>query len=291
VIFGCKLHHTAYALFYNKTHFEKAGLTKPPSTLEELIEYTDIINKKLGPSIKGYGFDPRGQYLMPYLTSKETPALVENNKIAIDTPNNRKTLRMLQKFARSGKCFISDPGGSAARQNIRLMFLNQKISMMVSGPWDVANIKKNFPDLPYGVTMIPHLEGVEPLALVVGTGVGIPSMSKHPELAWELIKRLTDVETEVAATLESGMLMPRKTWLKDPRIQNEKTVIYFKDILPLAVDWANGATRLAVPEITWPGAVWQKFYETMVYTSEDIDKALDAYIKEANNLIETKGKK
>jgi multiple sugar transport system substrate-binding protein len=287
--YGMKLHNTCFVLFYNRDHFEEAGIDEPPATLEEMIGTINTIYDTLGPDIKGFGFDPTGQYLIPFMASVETPLMIENDRMAIDTPTIRKTLKTLQSIANSGKVFIPEPGGEEARTNVRLAFLTGRISMMISGPWEVGNILKNFPDLDYGVAMVPHLAGVEPRTYIAGTGIGIPADSKLPkELVWELMQRLTKVEVEVAATLEAGMLMPRKTWLNDPRVQNEKVVQLFKPILPKATPFDIEVRVLGLPEISWGGAVFKKLYETMIYSDQDMDKALDEYLKEANRLISSK---
>ena len=137
--------------------------------------------------------------------------------------------------------------------------------------------------------MIPHLAGVEPMTLTAGTGVAIPKDAKAPkELVWELMQRLTSVDIEVAATLEAGMLMPRKGWVNDSRIQNEKPVQLFGPILPKATPFDTGVRKLGLPEISWGGSVMTKLYQTMIYSDKDMDAAYDEYLKEANRLLSSK---
>ena len=285
-IFGMKLHHTAFGLFYNKDHFKKAGISKPPATLEELELVINTIDAQLGQDIKPFGFDPTGQYLIPFLVNSETPLLIENNKIAIDTKTARNTLKKLQSIALSGKVIIPDPGGEEARSNIRQLFLSGQMSMMISGPWEIGNIRKNFPDLQYGVAMIPHLAGVDGKTLTAGTGLAIPKGSSLSKASiFELMQQLTSVDTEVAATLEAGMLMPRKSWANDPRIQSDMTVKLFASILPKASPFDIGVRKRSLPEITWGGAVFGKMYQAMIYTDRNMDEILSEYIKEANRLL------
>lgn len=290
-IYGMKLHHTAFGLFYNRDHFQQAGLDpdNPPATLEEFVEVVNVLNEKLGPDIQPFGFDPTGQYLIPFLASEETPLLIEGGAIAIDTPTVRQTLKTLQSLARSGKVFIPDPGGESARENVRMLFFNGKITMMISGPWEIGNIKKNFPDLDYGVTMVPHLAGVEPLTLTAGTGLAVPKDAKlSKEVVFELMQRLTSVDVEVQATLEAGMLMPREGWINDSRVQEEKAVQLFGPLLSKATPFDIDVRKLGLPEITWGGAVFKNLYQTMIYSDDDMDNALDEYIAQANKLIARK---
>lgn len=289
--YGMKLHHTCFVLFYNRDLFKKAGIdpTALPQNTEGMKQVIDKIYAALGPDVKGFGFDPTGQYLIPFMASGETPYLIENDHVTVDTQTVRQTLKFLQSIARSGKVFIPEPGGEEARTNVRLAFLTGRIATMISGPWEIGNIKKNYPDLDYGVAMVPHLPGVKPLTLTAGTGLAVPKGSKFPkELVWELMQRLTKVEIEVQGTLEAGMLMPRKGWASDPRVQDEKVVQLFGPILPDAVPFDIDVRKLGLPEITWGGAVFKKLYETMIYSDKSMDAALDAYVKEANRLIASK---
>ena len=284
-LYGMKLHHTAFGLFYNVDHFAAAGV-EPPTTLAELERVIDAIDSVLGPEVTAFGFDPTGQYLVPFLASTETPYLIEDGQVAIDTPAVRETLRRLQTIARSGKVIIPDPGGEEARTNVRQLFFAGQLSMMISGPWEIGNIRNNFPDLNYSVAMIPSLEGVDGLTLTAGVGLAIPEGGDvDPALVFELMQRLTALDVEVAATLEAGMLMPRVSWADDPRVQDDATVQLFGPILPQAVPFDIDVRKLGLPEITWGGPVFRRLYQTMIYTDLDMDAALDEYIREANRLI------
>lgn len=284
--YGMKLHHTAFGIFYNKDHFQAAGISEPPATLEDLEVAINKIDAVLGPDVRAFGFDPTGQYLVPFLASAETPLLIDGDEVAIDTPVIRETLKVLQNIASSGKVIIPDPGGEEARSNVRQLFFNGAMSMMISGPWEIGNLKKNFPELNYGVAMVPHLDGVDGRTLTAGTGLAIPKGSKiGKDLVFELMQRLTSVDVEVAGTLEAGMLMPRRGWSSDPRIQDDPVVAMFGPILPVATPFDIDVRKLGLPEITWGGPVFGKLYETMIYSDNDMDEALDAYVIEANRLI------
>lgn len=286
-IFGVKMHHTCYALFWNRELFRQAGLDPddPPETLEEMVEYIDIIDAELGPDIKGYGFDPGGQFLHPFLVTEDHPYMVMDGRSSLNRPDVLETLEIMQGIARSGKAFVPDPGGEAGRVNVRAMFLSGNFAMQITGPWELSNIKNNFPDFDYGVAMVPHLEGVPGRTYSTGTAMVIPTDSPHPELAWELLTDIVDVETQVQTTIEHGMLMPRISWASDPRIQDLKEVIYFRDLLPLAYSFDIGASQYVVPEITHFGNVWDRMYQTMLYTDDDMGAALEEYAEEANRLL------
>lgn len=286
-LYGLKLHHTAFGIFYNQSHFEQAGISEEPSTLGELEEAIDRIDSELGPDVIPFGFDPTGQYLVPFLVNTDTPYLIEDGEIAIDTPDHRETLHRLQALAQSGKVLVPDPGGEEARANVRQLFFGEGVSMMISGPWEVGNIRENFPNLEYGVMSIPHVEGVDGGTLTAGVGLASPAGGDiEDDVVFELMQRLTELETEVAATQEAGMLMPRKSWADHPDVQDDRTVQLFSDILPNARPFDIHARTMGLPEITWGGPVFNRLYESLIYGDRDMDDALDTYIDEANSLIQ-----
>lgn len=283
VIYGMKLHHTALGFFYNKDLLEQAGLDpeNPPTTLEAFEAAANTITEKT--DAFGFGFDGDDQYLLGFLASAETPSLTSGNEIAIDTPTIRTTLTTLQRIAASGNALVPEPGATA--QATTRAFIEGQVGMILTGPWDIGNISENAPDLDYGVGKVPIVEGAESRTLAAGTAVGIPSGSRHAELAWELAQRLTAVDTEVAATLEAGMLMPRQSWLDDSRIQNVRTVQEFGSLLSIAVPFDSEVRKLGINEVTWGGDIFSQLYQNIIYNSLPSDQALDEYIETANRTL------
>lgn len=286
-IYGIKLHHTAFGLFYNQKHFKSLGLD-PKIALENLESFYNtikVIDKKL-PSY-GFGFDPFGHYLWPFIVSKETPYLIKDNKIAINTPEVIKTLEILQTLVQEKLIYLLPPGGEEKRDSLRYLFGNEEISMIIGGPWDIKIFKEAFPELEYSVTMIPHLSSLTPLTLTAGTALAIPKQETKA-LIWALIQKLTALETEIAVTLESGMLMPRKSWAEHPDIQQQATVQLFKPLLANSTIFDIGSRSYLVPEITGEGIIFNRFFGKIIYSQESVEKTLQEFIDAGNYLLEKK---
>ncbi len=284
-IYGVKLHNTAFALFYNKDLFRKAGLDpeNPPQTLEQFKNAVEVITEKTG--VPGFSFDADSQYLVPFLATSETPSLIKNDRIAIDTPSILKTLEVLQEIAKN---WALTPSPGASYQAMRRAFITGASAMMISGPWDIANIKKLNPNLDYGVTMPPYPKGVEPRTLVAGTAVAIPKGAAHPAAAWELIKLLTQVNIEVEATREAGMLMPRKTWANSSVVQQNKVIKAFAKLLPYAVPFGLRANQLGLPDLTWGGDLFDAFYQNIIYGLKSPSEALNEFVAKGNKEIQNR---
>ena len=284
--YGLKLHHTALALFYNEDLFEAAGLDPddPPETMSEFYATAEALDAALGPDVAAFGFDTDPGYVMPFFASEETPFLIEDGQIAIDTPTIRETLQTLQDVSAEGWALRPEPG--AAYQATRRSFFEQRVAMILSGPWDIANLESLESDFDYGIAPVPRVDGAGALSTVAGTAVAIPDDAEHPDLAWDLMQRLTSVDVEVAATLETGMMMPRASWAADPRLEGVPGVAEFTPILGAATPFDIAARNLGLGDVTPGGDVFEQLYQTVVYARGDVDAALDAYVRESNRLIE-----
>lgn len=284
--YGLKLHHTALALFYNKDLFEQAGLDPedPPETMSEFYATAEALAEALGPDVLSFGFDTDPGYVMPFFASEETPFLIEDGEIAIDTPTIRETLQTLQDISSAGWALRPEPG--AAYQATRRSFFEQRVAKILSGPWDIANLESLESDFNYGISPVPRVDGSGALSTVAGTAIAIPSDAAHPELAWDLMQRLTAVDVEVAATLETGMMMPRASWAEDPRLEGVPGVAEFTPILGAATPFDIAARNLGLGDITPGGDVFEQLYQTVVYARGDVDEALETYVNESNRMIE-----
>lgn len=289
VRYGVKNHHTTFGLFYNKDLFEAAGLDpdSPPQTLTEFRDYMEIIAEELGPDILGFAFDQDAGYIVNFFANAETPALIDDNEIAMATPEVREALEILQEIASNEWALIAEPG--ASYQNARRAFIEGSVAMMLSGPWDLANLAQNAPDMDYGISVPPHIQGVEPRTIVAGTAIGIPAGAEHADLAWELLTRLTALDIQVAATEEAGMLMPRKSWAESPVVQSKEGVSDFAKIVPYAIPFDIEAASRGLTEIMWSGGggdLTTQLYQNIIYARQPAGEALEEYVEAGNRLLQ-----
>lgn len=287
--FGIKNHHTTFGMFYNKEIFRQAGLDpeSPPRTLSEFRNVLETIANTVGPDVLGFAFDQDAGYLVNFFASENTPFLIENGRIAINTPEIAESLQVLQDIAANGWTLIAEPG--ASYQTARRAFFEGSVAMMLSGPWDLATLANDVPDLDFGIAPPPSLGGIEPRTMVAGTAIGIPADARHADLAWELTTRLTDLDVLIAATLEAGMLMPRRSWAEDPRVQAESGVADFAQIIPFARPFDIEAASLGISDLTWSGGggdLTTVLYQNIIYNRQPAAAALADYVREGNRLLQ-----
>lgn len=287
--YGVKNHHTTFGLFYNKDLFAEAGLDpeSPPQNLREFRDTMRDIAEALGPDVLGFAFDQDAGYMVNFFANSEVDQLIKDGEIAMDTPEVRETLEILQEIAANDWALIAEPG--ASYQNARRAFIEGSVAMMLSGPWDLANLASNAPDMDYGITVPPHLQGVEPRTIVAGTAIGIPAGAEHPDLAWDLLTNLVDLEVQLQATREAGMLMPRQSWAQHPDVAAIPGVSDFAEIVPFATPFDISAASQGLTEITWSGGggdLTTQLYQNIIYNRTPAAQALREYVEAGNALLD-----
>ncbi|KRC37683.1 extracellular solute-binding protein [Oerskovia sp. Root22] len=156
--YGLPLIASARTMFYNKDIFEKAGVTAPPTTWDELEAAATKISA-LG-DVYGYGLP---------LGSEEAQAEAgiwffgggggygDASEITVDTPENLEATQFFQKLATSG---LTQPdAGASDRTPLIDTFIQGKIGMIVGLPPTIGQIAEKNPDLNYGTAPIATKDG------------------------------------------------------------------------------------------------------------------------------------
>jgi multiple sugar transport system substrate-binding protein len=201
----------AYGLYYNTKLFEKAGLTEPPKTMSELIEYTKKLTE-FNPdgSIKVAGFVPwigyySGGSVVPYSVHFDAnwyDTSGDQSAIATD-PGWQEFLDWQQKLidfygADKLQRFVAGAGNEWGAGHD---FHHDRIAMMLDGEWRTAFIQDLQPNLSYATAPFPvpdERADEYGKGQIGGTIIGIPRGSPHPEEAWLLVKFMaTDTDTLV----------------------------------------------------------------------------------------------
>ncbi|WP_308753002.1 ABC transporter substrate-binding protein [uncultured Anaerotruncus sp.] len=180
----------SFFLYWNKDLFEAAGLDpeKGPETWEELEEYavrlTDPANNISGfgvPARSGGAFNIIGNWMLSYgggvLNEDQTQSV-------LNSPENLAVMTHMQNLIHTEK---TGPEGTTLDELMQMM-IGGNLAMTINGPWANGGLANN--EINYGITAIPHAEGLKPAAYGDATGFAIPSStdaSKHAAI-YEFIK-------------------------------------------------------------------------------------------------------
>jgi ABC-type glycerol-3-phosphate transport system substrate-binding protein len=184
------------ALHYNTRLFKKAGLTRPPETIEELDAYSDRLTKT-GPKGEivqaGFVHNEPGWWNWGWGFVFGGELWDGESRITCDSPDNVRAFTWLRDYANKyGKSkiqsFKSGFGTFASPQNA---FMSEKVAMVIQGGWMGNFIAKYNPHLRWAAAPFPYpkdrpdLKGrtFADLDILV-----IPRGAKHPKEAFEFIK-------------------------------------------------------------------------------------------------------
>ncbi len=204
-----------YGLYYNKTLFKQAGITRPPRTISELTADAKKLTKRNSDgSLKVMGLSPFiGFYEnVPerWVTSWGGTWLDSSNHSVLSKDSAwSKWLRwqksLLDWYGYSKVVrFQAGLGDEFSASNA---FEAGKVAMNLDGEWRVAFIAAEHPKLNYGTAPMPVDDAHPELygsGYINGTIIGIPKNGHNTDQAWDLVKWLT-TNPHALAQLSNGL--------------------------------------------------------------------------------------
>jgi multiple sugar transport system substrate-binding protein len=228
-IYGAGFTPDVSILVWNKDLFKKAGLDpeKPPRTIGEIHEDAKKI-RALGPDIYGFYFSGAcpgcniftTSPMMVAAGSKMLPA--NGNDDALTGEGVKDVLEAFKEMWSEGLVPKSAETDNGA--NFTAEFKTSKIGIQGTGGFLLSELKKDVPNLNFGVTFLPGVKEGQVSAFVGGDVVAIPKGSKHEALARKFIAwELTD-EAQLEGLAKNNILPSRpalannKYFAADPRV-------------------------------------------------------------------------
>ncbi|MBP1993328.1 ABC transporter substrate-binding protein [Paenibacillus eucommiae] len=224
---------TIRALFYNKDLFEKAGVSEPPATWDELIQTSKKIKEATG--IDGFGLPMttfEGQAYFSYFIWGNGGAWKKDGEWVLNSPENVEAVEFLADLVHKHK--ITNPEPTAInRDELHKVFGAGKLGMMISPNYLTAILKSEAPDLNYDLGAIPVKEGIAPINLGVQDFMMVFKSVKHKEEVGKFLEYFYEDKNYEAFMVSQGFLPGTKTVgasmsEKDPQVKE------FVEQLPLA---------------------------------------------------------
>ena len=186
-----------YAMYYNKTMFDKYGVPYPDETWD-WQKYLWAA-KKLTKDLDGDGrLDQWGcvpdQWWQDYVWQNGGDILSKDNaECALDQPEAYKAIQFLADL-RNRYHVAPTPTDEVDIGPLKL-FTNGRIGMFTSGSWAAALFfHQDIKDFEYDAAPIP--KGKQRAAFMGGAAFGVLKGSKHKKEAWELVKFMTGPEMQ-----------------------------------------------------------------------------------------------
>lgn len=211
-IYGLPKDFSTLALFYNKKAFQAAGISQPPKTWEELREYSKklTIDKNNDGRIdqRGFGVIPevaRQAFMIQAFGGELTNS---DGKATFASSESLKGLQMIIDQYRYDKSSAqpSDVGTNSGSE----MFGQEKVAMVIEGPWLIPYLKETFPNVEYAVAEVPTVNNQKG-TMAYTVAYVMNQRSKHKSEAWKLISYLTGKEGMQVWTSHGSVFPTRKS--------------------------------------------------------------------------------
>ena len=207
--YGFPKDFSTLALFYNRRALHSVGLSQPPTTWEELREYSKkltIAQNKNG--INQYGFGVAPELARQYFMIKAFGGELVNSegKVTFASPESLKGLQLVIEQYRQDKSSVqpSDVGTTSGSE----IFGQSKAAMVIEGSWLIPYLKQTFPNIEYATSEVPTIAGKKG-TMAYTVAYVMNKQSKHKPEAWQLISYLTGKEGMKTWT-SSGFALPTR---------------------------------------------------------------------------------
>jgi ABC-type glycerol-3-phosphate transport system substrate-binding protein len=200
-------------MFYNKNTLDNAGVGQIPTTWEGLKTLGSKLSRtdEKGWTQVGVTLQKTGIYAALYYAS----LLRQNGTdwIKADGRPNFSDPKAIQAIEVYADLFRSNASFASANQS---HFNTGKAAILVDATYEYFFAKNSTSGFDFGTAQYPVLQGGTPNSSSYAWGFYVPTQSKNAELAWKVIKFLTDSKYGPLWMNEAGLLQPYKaSWLMD----------------------------------------------------------------------------
>jgi multiple sugar transport system substrate-binding protein len=194
--YGLPLDTNTRVLVYNKDVFKAAGIETPPATIDEFL--TDCAKIKALGSDR-YCFADGGTYgwaVDPWIWSFGGAMTDPDITKATGYLNSADTVAAYQ-FLKDGvdKGYIH-PGIKGGGVDTWGLMGKGQVAMILEGPWFPPSFGKQFPDVQYGMALMPAGKGGS-ISVVGGEDIALFQQSKNKEAAAEFIRFMLSMDTQM----------------------------------------------------------------------------------------------
>lgn len=257
-LYGLPFGSNCLALYYNE---DMMNGQKVPETWDELRATAKALSTD---TVSGLAFcakqDEEGTFnFMPWLWSAGT------DSFHIDNDKGIHALSYIGGLVNEGA--MTKEAINWTQGDVMNQFISGNVAMMINGPWQVPEIRKNAPDMKWNVAMIPKDE--EHASVLGGENFAVID-NDNVDASVEFLEYVTDPE-RLAGYLESfGYIAARKD-AADGQFEGDDIMKKFVEQMEYAMPRG--------PHAQWPeisDAISLAFNETITQTSTPEDAAKKA---------------
>jgi multiple sugar transport system substrate-binding protein len=236
-------------LYYRTDIAQKAGITKPPSTWQELMDAAKAMKEK-GGAKWGIGLGTKNwQEYFPFLWSNGGKVIDDSGTFQLDSQQAVDALTFYDSFFQNGLAPKAVPEGF----DITPAFVSGTHPMFFSGPWHIGLIKDaggaGF-DGKWAIAPMPGKDSAPGTSFVGGSNFVVFKDSPNKDAAWAWIDFVSQPENQVAWYKTATDLPAVQAAWDDPALAGDANVKMFGDQLkqtqaqPSIPTWSEVSTAI-----------------------------------------------
>lgn len=278
-------------LYFRKDLFEKYGITRPPETWAELIDYSIKIQADMRKADPGfYGFVWQGaQYeglicnFLEFAASNNGGIRFADGKILLSSPENVEALNLMNELIHRHKISPPNTFTEMKEEEVRSFFQRGKALFERNWPyaWSLHQADNSNVQGKVGISPLPHFESGTSASTLGGWHIGISGFSDKKAEAWEFLKFILSYDIQKKLALGLGWNPGRKDIYTDNEVLQRMP--HFSDLRGV---FENAVSRPNVPYYTRISEVLQRYLNAALADELTAEEALLKAEEEAQKVVE-----
>jgi multiple sugar transport system substrate-binding protein len=275
VVSGVPWYVETRLLYYRKDIAEKAGITSPPATWDDLKAAAKAMKEK-GGSKWGIGLGTKNwQEYFPFLWSNGGDVVDASGKPTLNSPQAVEALTFYNSFFKEELSPKSVPEGT----DPATPFVTGDTPMFFSGPWHLTGVKDTggagFEDK---WAIAPMTKKVSSTSFLGGSNLVVFKNSENKDAAWAFVRFASEPETQALWYTTSSDLPAVTAGWDDPAVKTDPNLAMFGEQLkdtkaqPVSAKWPELASAIndTLEKMTTGGMEPQAAADQMQQQAESI---------------------
>jgi multiple sugar transport system substrate-binding protein len=233
-VYGLPIAASARAMYYNKDVFKKAGYDAPPATWAEFKTAAEKI-KATGGGVFPFGLQGKEietDVYFYYALWSYGGEIIKGGKSGLASQSALDAAALYKGFIDAG---LTEPGATSYnREDVQNLFKQGKVATVITAPFLTGQIRKEVPNLPYGVAPIPAGPTGDQGTYGVTDSIVMFKNSKVKDEAWKFLDFLFTTEQRTKFDKVEGFLPVNAAEAKNPMFADDPDLKVFASLLPKA---------------------------------------------------------
>ncbi len=276
-------------LYYRTDLLDRAGISRPPATWDELVEYSLNIQEEKRPTRRQFnGFVWQGaQYeglvctFLEFAGSAGGGIRFQDGEILVDTPENRRAARLMADFIHHYGISPLSTYTEMREEEVRTAFQLGNALFERNWPyaWALHQSQESAVKGRTGIAPLPRFPGGRSVSTLGGWHIGMSKYSRDKRLSWEFVEFVLSHAVQKKLALGPGWNPGLRDLYDDPEV-----LAKMPHLARLQEVFSNAVPRPTVPYYAQLSEILQRHLNAILASKATPEAALAAAEREARQL-------